>query len=803
MAQLTPGSKTDRLANRFGHGTDPESLRSSESRRQLLERWGRIIAGVDLSLYLNSTYGETAFVKLQGDVPHIEIPSWEIQQVVTSYPRVTFDMLMQRTLTLHEIGHVKYTDQAAVDAVVSQVDPARREQFHDLWNALEDGAIEEQLRREFSVADELETMNANFSQSGSGDVEHDLFDAMIIAALDLAVYDSGRLGSLLNPDDESRTLSDGSDRAILVEEIMPAVKSAVVDIVSEPDPEARADRVFDLWEQVSDLFDPAAQSQIGNGKGDHLDQDNGSGSPAPDLGDIDTEDLESFIDDIASSSNADTDSSAGDSTQRIDSDDQLPDDGSENGGTHSGATDTRNDDTDTGDGKGKDTGQGEDNDTSDPDDGSRRTGVDDEESSNMDANAGPGASIDGTEPEEGSDGRPNVNENEDGGGSDADNQGTSGTKGDNRGQTDGVQADSDADRQFDLADQPPTSETDGDDDSGSDGAPGASSEGEEGGAANRAGANDTGGGSSGETRFARDEDTIGTDQDVADEYERLVDEQRDADEAFIDDLQDELDRLEKSLTELSDEVPNPSLEVPSEHDVRSGAWTTMQEEGRRLRRLLERRLQEEERSKTRRGLRHGRIDPRALTRIHQSDPRVFRSEEKPNSKEYAVVLVLDRSGSMGNDVLAAEKACVSLSIALEELDIDTCILDVCGGNQRLAKPFGVESHDCLPKLVTGETGGSTPLTGALQMARQRLRQRDEFPFVIVVTDGRPDDPESYRSALSECRFPVLGVYLQFGAGTSLLSDVDQSADLFDRRRIVTDKSRLSDELQRLCQEVMF
>jgi uncharacterized protein YegL len=59
------------------------------------------------------------------------------------------------------------------------------------------------------------------------------------------------------------------------------------------------------------------------------------------------------------------------------------------------------------------------------------------------------------------------------------------------------------------------------------------------------------------------------------------------------------------------------------------------------------------------------------------------------------------------------------------------------------------------------------------VSRERLsRGQGSRPFVIVVTDGAPDDPDRYKSELEACNFPVFGVYIG--------SKPDSHAEYFDR-----------------------
>lgn len=753
-ATITPSVDADRLA-RLVHGErTPEQLRTSERRRQRLERWARTMAEAELTLELDPEHGRTAAVTLVGEHPRIRIPSWELPQPITDFERTAYDYLMQRTLTLHEIGHVRYTDQDAVDAVVEQVASERREFFHHIWNALEDGAIEEQLRHEFAVADELAVMNANFGAAGAQGVStYGIADAIITGCLDLAVYDSGRLASLLDPADGSIRFEDDDERTRFVEDVLPELRSAAVDVVTEGDPETRAERVLELWRELVSLLDidSVEPPQLDHGgKGDHAGQENGSGERAGDLDSIDRDAAESFVDGIGEPDDPDT----------------RPDADSGDGDTGDGGDDGETSDKETG------TNHGEGAEDAEGDAGNEDASQEDTAGG---GDEGPGGDHDG------------MGGDHDGMGDDDDGEAHAG----DTGVTDGDDS-SDGDSDSSGGDRPSNGSDSGSDDDGD--------EYGERDALDESSA-DSGSGGTGVQRS--EADPTDSDDGIERTYEELVREQQEAANEVTDDARREYESIRRALERIQDEGESPhALDIAEAGQFRSDAWPDTKRTGKKLERILTHRLREEERSGLRRGLRSGRIEPRLLTRIKRRDVRIFRKRETPDEKKYAAVLIVDRSGSMGRKIHATEEATTALCCALSSLDVETCVLDVGGRTPQLAKPFGIAPEESLEHLLTGEYGGSTPLSPALRIARERLEMREEFPFVIVLTDGVPNDEHRYRNELERCPFPVLGVYLNFG-GSADPSSVDQDADLFDRRRIVTGRGRLETELRTLCQGVMF
>lgn len=734
---ITPSTDIGRLAQQLHRQTSPAQLRRSEQRRQDLEQYAVTMAdGQELRLQLDTDKQNSARVTLRGEHPVIWIPARKFPQPVTDFDRKPYDYLLQKTLTIHEIGHVLYTDQEAVDNAMSAVAPQHHEFFHRIWNALEDGAIEEELRREFNVAGDLAVTNANFGAAGAKGVnEYGMADAILTACLDLAVHDSGRLDALIDPDDSSTRFKDSQHRQPFISAVLPELQDAAADVVGESDPEARAERILELWERLKEILnlDELESPQIDHGgKGNHADQDSGTGDTADNLDDIDEDSLRELVNRIANRDDSDSsetqtgDGSAGQDSDRT-QDDITEGDGSTDNG---GATDAAS--------GGKADGSGTVGSEAADDDSQDDTAMAESEAGQADVD---------TETNEREDGTGDTSSGDAGQQSEDDGSQTTPNPSEDSVETPSRQPD----RERQLAQE--------------------------------------------------EDDTLS--EGVIDGYERRVQEQESEAEATTEDVQEEFEALRRALERIDEADEQPTeLEVTNPSPPRTDAWMDAKRTGNRLKRILNQRLQEEERGRMRRGLRRGTIDSRALVRIKTRDYRLFRKREKPETKDYAAVLILDRSGSMNRDIEETEEACASMAYALSALNIETCVIDVCGRTPKLAKPFEVDPEDCTETLLTGETSGSTPLTPALRVARERLKERDEFPFVVILTDGRPNKRRKYMDELERCQFPVLGVYVNFG-GSSDPASVDQSSEYFDERRIVTSRNQLPDELRKLCQSVMF
>ena len=904
--EITPESDPEALARRLTGGPDPASMRSSETRRRLLERWADVLTNSDLSVDFTDQEGETAHVTLGAKYPEIVVPSWEIDQPLTDIDREPYDLLIQRTLTLHEVGHILFTDGDALTKAKQSLHPDERNFFHMVFNALEDGAIEEQLRQEYEVAGDIELTNANFRYNyEDGTRVYDLQSATQTACLNLAVYDSGHLNELLDSNNPDATFDSDSTRDTFESEVLPEIRSALPDILSEPDGEQRVERILELWKAIRehftdyDLPDDAADPQqdldpqsVGGGDdagglssndksaiSDHTSRviDGSASSPTP-AGDqsADGEKADGSSTDESSSSLQDG-SSGGftESTKDTDSSQSSQDthasnqEGSENQsesgdsseGQHRSGDDTAEEsdsqpEQEESPAEGEaasssNTGQTEQPPTQDEkqseksgsEGGDSETPTETTEQSEdspgegaenddpqTDSEADHSESKTGGSPsdEEGDDGEtgaktePTVDqsqsESQDGDPSDSsDSEDHPGVSDDQMGDSDEEESSPDNHDQNSPPTAEPESESQQPDAEGSRTESNSSSDAS---GSGRLEDNDSvpdpGDGNSTSNVLEEDEPPNSEssesdkweekEEEIERQYDRLLERQKQSDDEGRRQYERAIDEYSDILDRITEEGFAPSgLEVADGSQRRQAGWTKIRQDSNQLKRILEQRLRQEKRSTQSRGQRRGQLDPRSLNRVARDDPRVFRQEDNPDEKDYTFVFVLDRSGSMGGEIEAAEQALVTLARALEKIDIEVSIIDMYQSSARLAKPFGVKTENVLDRLLTGSTGGSTPLADVLRLARKRVQGSDSKPAMIVLTDGQPNDKDTYLAELQQTHFPVVGVYLAVNAmsRTQAANRFDDSNRLYDRRKIVIDKNEIDSDLRSLCREIMF
>ena len=218
-----------------------------------------------------------------------------------------------------------------------------------------------------------------------------------------------------------------------------------------------------------------------------------------------------------------------------------------------------------------------------------------------------------------------------------------------------------------------------------------------------------------------------------------------------------LDVVQSDATDLDEVIVVDPLEDGGDQD----RWEDAIARSRQLQQDLSTQLRRERRPRDTTGHRVGRLDGRRLVSATRGSQRAFTRRESGTQKDYSCLVVLDRSGSMDGDLIStAETATAQLTHALFEVGVDVSVLSVWEGHPCLELPFGGRPADHVDRLLTERANWGTPLSSTIAIGRERLsRGRGNQPFVVVVTDGKPDDPDRYQSELAACTFPVFGVYI--------------------------------------------
>jgi Mg-chelatase subunit ChlD len=194
------------------------------------------------------------------------------------------------------------------------------------------------------------------------------------------------------------------------------------------------------------------------------------------------------------------------------------------------------------------------------------------------------------------------------------------------------------------------------------------------------------------------------------------------------------------------------------------------------------------------------VDHRTLHRLPAGDPRVFRRKEEKRAINTAVIVLLDRSGSMsGPRMELARKTVLALADVLgviPGISVSTGAFPGKEGAVVSMTPFGRTASQTKDNYAMTANGG-TPLAQALGWARVQMAVRQEQrKILLVATDGQPSNPGLVRALLE--RLEAEGVELM---GLGIL-DQGTTRHFFARHRTVQSLSELPAAVFELFQEAL-
>ena len=149
------------------------------------------------------------------------------------------------------------------------------------------------------------------------------------------------------------------------------------------------------------------------------------------------------------------------------------------------------------------------------------------------------------------------------------------------------------------------------------------------------------------------------------------------------------------------------------------------------------------------------------TRYLQGDMRVYRTKAETIAVDSSMLISLDLSGSMSQNVTKAKDACLSLALAIEEIE----------GAQVAVQTFGDKNYDILKwgESVSAASGrfdavyadGSTPMREALSNAFMALLPEEtNRKSLVMITDGEPDcDCTDTFNLLRQYEIDVFGLFI--------------------------------------------
>lgn len=285
---INSNSDSSEIRKRIGRNVGRTHLRTSESRRNRLRQSARRRTRVwDLGLEIDPDH-PTAHCDQNKGTPEEVITGRELPQPVTDMDGQDWDWTAQKALGAHEDGHVLFTDHDDFKDRLRNVDSGNTGTAKQIWNALEDGAIELGLQDRWpNFAELLRILRANMfadGEPGIQDVErggrvfplaHATHSVLMDEWMD-TVYDIDRAikPKLVDPDDDEYHFATDDDREIFVDEILPLIEGVVPDVLSQPDAVERNARIFEFIEEVME--------HISDGRADGRSQMNRDEDETPD-----------------------------------------------------------------------------------------------------------------------------------------------------------------------------------------------------------------------------------------------------------------------------------------------------------------------------------------------------------------------------------------------------------------------------------------------------------------------------------------------------------------------------------------
>ena len=116
--------------------------------------------------------------------------------------------------------------------------------------------------------------------------------------------------------------------------------------------------------------------------------------------------------------------------------------------------------------------------------------------------------------------------------------------------------------------------------------------------------------------------------------------------------------------------------------------------------------------------------------------------------EYDFIMVIDASGSMGTEDVKGRSRWTHMQETAEQFARDLGKLDSDGIDVVVFSGQGIDSHqgvtvDKISEIFRNrQPRGSTPLAEALQAALKLAGKSDKKDFIMVFTDGVPDDKDA-------------------------------------------------------------
>lgn len=307
-----------------------------------------------------------------------------------------------------------------------------------------------------------------------------------------------------------------------------------------------------------------------------------------------------------------------------------------------------------------------------------------------------------------------------------------------------------------------------------------------------------------------DEEEFSPDEDVLEQERNQIEREKEEQELKKQRAEQALEQFKQGMEtntssdsaaggELSPIQVNsyPSAEADSDR------WKQARQGYRDIAGLLRKKLKKARKDKRIRAKRSGTPDSTRLHALQSKQLDVMEQRKQGDKKQYAVIIVLDRSGSMGGQRIdLAERALIKYALALEDLSIDVCVIDMYRNTPRVISPFTISIENSKGDILTRETRGGTPLRKVIPIARRRMLNSGKVPIMVTITDGYPDKKEKYLQELEKCRMPVMGITVRPGMSSSPDGTNNHGQEkYYDAHKFATSIDELLTQLEDLTLEL--
>lgn len=861
--------------------TDPASARSSRRRKQRLTDYVVSKTGADIEVILTSAIPTAAVTSQSALEDGQELGLFDEQDIdqlqmlaggsdaeylmfITTNPanldRLPFsdqlaaDRMQQYGLALHESLHITYTDQHGVNRLLaSEIEDQYQEAFHQFWNAGEDGAIERLARVNGGEKVEIRQTATHTSlrrpatEPPSPPRQFTFAEGVIQAMIDHGIYNTGITGVARDPDANGWVFQSKADRDAF-EEVLCDLEALIGRIQHEPNSVTRAEAMVEFWhEHIQPRITPdeaASQNTAQQGASQpspdtQEDTSNDQADSTASDGDTPSGDVSVSPDISPSPLSQDSPEETADATDLAPETDESPDEepAADTGGdaTSESAEADENSPTDGATGQAP-ANNGESDSVDDPEDEELNNETTPASSNSEAAETdGPAADTDGASAE--SDPSPDhTSDGEDpptdqytldafnGGGGDSDASETTNDTTASQSEGEDTNTGEHTNPSEDAPDEAGGPSTSSDTDTQPAGQPPdqndpmstPKAEDEEQPSGTEPTGDNTG------TYTARSPESMteaileSAEDEVEDQHSR-AERDLNADGPGEDDLVEGIEDLRAALK--GGEADLGEIEFMPREDTKAAPqrWRTIEENGQELARVLDAALPDTAPTGDRHGTRSGKLSKRRLAGVPVGKTNVFRRKRQPEQKDYDIVLVLDRSGSMVyNDhardyfdipadiphpVEIAEETVAAFARAFEhpQLNANVAIIDFYNNQPRLIKPFTTDTAFVKDSLLSSKAKQATPLTEVTDLASSWLDERGNDSIIITVTDGEAADVPAFQDAVNTTSTPVAGITLSLHTPPGEPEeDLLANEESFDRHTFVYDGDDISDELSKFA-----